>query len=100
MPLPARASEASSPSSSRPTPRGPARPRRRAPTTSASSRSATPGSPTSSDSLPCCSSGEPGIALPPTEEEAMAADIHEQLTKYLTDAPSIEEQALAQLRTA
>ena len=30
----------------------------------------------------------------------MAADIHEQLTKYLTDAHSIEEQALAQLRTA
>jgi ferritin-like metal-binding protein YciE len=27
-------------------------------------------------------------------------DIHEQLTKYLTDAHSIEEQALAQLRTA
>jgi ferritin-like metal-binding protein YciE len=30
----------------------------------------------------------------------MAADIQEQLTKYLTDAHSIEEQALAQLRTA
>ena len=30
----------------------------------------------------------------------MAADIHEQLTKYLTDAHSIEQQALAQLRTA
>ena len=30
----------------------------------------------------------------------MTADIHEQLTKYLTDAHSIEEQALAQLRTA
>jgi ferritin-like metal-binding protein YciE len=30
----------------------------------------------------------------------MATDIHEQLTKYLTDAHSIEEQALAQLRTA
>jgi ferritin-like metal-binding protein YciE len=30
----------------------------------------------------------------------MANDIHEQLTKYLTDAHSIEEQALAQLRTA
>ena len=28
------------------------------------------------------------------------ADIREQLTKYLTDAHSIEEQALAQLRTA
>jgi ferritin-like metal-binding protein YciE len=28
------------------------------------------------------------------------SDIHEQLTKYLTDAHSIEEQALAQLRTA
>ena len=28
------------------------------------------------------------------------ADIHEQLTKYLADAHSIEEQALAQLRTA
>src|SRR5690349_21925325 len=27
-------------------------------------------------------------------------DIQEQLTKYLTDAHSIEEQALAQLRTA
>src|SRR5438477_2749648 len=27
-------------------------------------------------------------------------DIHEQLTKYLTDAHSIEEQALAQLRSA
>src|SRR5438046_4900668 len=27
-------------------------------------------------------------------------DIHEQLRKYLTDAHSIEEQALAQLRTA
>src|SRR5205823_613559 len=71
-----------------------------APTTSASSRSATPGSPMSSVSLPCCCSGEPGIALGSTEEEAMAADIHEQLTKYLTDAHSIEQQALAQLRTA
>jgi ferritin-like metal-binding protein YciE len=30
----------------------------------------------------------------------MTNDIHEQLTKYLTDAHSIEEQALAQLRTA
>jgi ferritin-like metal-binding protein YciE len=30
----------------------------------------------------------------------MAADIQEQLTKYLTDAHSIEVQALAQLRTA
>jgi ferritin-like metal-binding protein YciE len=30
----------------------------------------------------------------------MARDIHEQLTEYLTDAHSIEEQALAQLRTA
>ncbi|MBW3535104.1 MAG: ferritin-like domain-containing protein [Gemmatimonadetes bacterium] len=30
----------------------------------------------------------------------MPADIHEQITKYLTDAHSIEEQALAQLRTA
>jgi ferritin-like metal-binding protein YciE len=30
----------------------------------------------------------------------MATDIQEQLTKYLTDAHSIEEQALAQLRTA
>jgi ferritin-like metal-binding protein YciE len=30
----------------------------------------------------------------------MATDIREQLTKYLTDAHSIEEQALAQLRTA
>jgi ferritin-like metal-binding protein YciE len=30
----------------------------------------------------------------------MANDIHEQVTKYLTDAHSIEEQALAQLRTA
>jgi ferritin-like metal-binding protein YciE len=30
----------------------------------------------------------------------MPEDIHEQLTKYLTDAHSIEEQALAQLRTA
>ncbi|HET7046618.1 MAG TPA: DUF892 family protein [Gaiellaceae bacterium] len=30
----------------------------------------------------------------------MADDIHTQLTKYLTDAHSIEEQALAQLRTA
>jgi len=30
----------------------------------------------------------------------MARDIHEQLTKYLTDAHSIEEQALAQLRDA
>src|SRR2546428_5629964 len=30
----------------------------------------------------------------------MARDIHEQLTKYLADAHSIEEQALAQLRTA
>lgn len=27
-------------------------------------------------------------------------DIREQLTKYLTDAHSIEEQALAQLRSA
>jgi ferritin-like metal-binding protein YciE len=31
---------------------------------------------------------------------AVASDIHEQLTKYLTDAHSIEEQALAQLRDA
>lgn len=30
----------------------------------------------------------------------MARDIHEQLTKYLTDAHSIEVQALAQLKTA
>jgi ferritin-like metal-binding protein YciE len=30
----------------------------------------------------------------------MARDIHDQLTKYLTDAHSIEEQALAQLRSA
>ena len=30
----------------------------------------------------------------------MATDIQEQLTKYLIDAHSIEEQALAQLRTA
>ena len=30
----------------------------------------------------------------------MPDDIHEQLTKYLTDAHSIEVQALAQLRTA
>jgi ferritin-like metal-binding protein YciE len=30
----------------------------------------------------------------------MARDIHEQLTKYLTDAHAIEEQALAQLRSA
>ena len=30
----------------------------------------------------------------------MATEIHEQLTKYLTDAHSIEEQALAQLRDA
>ena len=30
----------------------------------------------------------------------MTNDIHEQVTKYLTDAHSIEEQALAQLRTA
>jgi ferritin-like metal-binding protein YciE len=30
----------------------------------------------------------------------MTEDIHVQLTKYLTDAHSIEEQALAQLRTA
>jgi ferritin-like metal-binding protein YciE len=30
----------------------------------------------------------------------MSRDIQEQLTKYLTDAHSIEEQALAQLRTA
>ncbi|HYX76160.1 MAG TPA: DUF892 family protein, partial [Gaiellaceae bacterium] len=30
----------------------------------------------------------------------MAETIHEQLTKYLTDAHSIEEQALAQLRGA
>jgi ferritin-like metal-binding protein YciE len=30
----------------------------------------------------------------------MATDIHEQLTKYLTDAHSIEVQALAQMRTA
>jgi ferritin-like metal-binding protein YciE len=30
----------------------------------------------------------------------MAEDIHEQLTKYLTDAHSIEEQALQQLRMA
>jgi ferritin-like metal-binding protein YciE len=30
----------------------------------------------------------------------MTSEIHEQVTKYLTDAHSIEEQALAQLRTA
>ena len=30
----------------------------------------------------------------------MAADIHEQLTKYITDAHSIEVQALAQLEGA
>ena len=30
----------------------------------------------------------------------MAADIHEQLTKYITDAHSIEVQALAQLDDA
>jgi len=30
----------------------------------------------------------------------MAHDLQEQLTKYLTDAHSIEEQALAQMRTA
>src|SRR5437870_7629331 len=30
----------------------------------------------------------------------MPRDIHEQLTRYLTDVHSIEEQALAQLRTA
>jgi len=30
----------------------------------------------------------------------MPTELHEQLTKYLTDAHSIEEQALAQLRTA
>jgi len=30
----------------------------------------------------------------------MSRDLHEQLTKYLTDAHSIEEQALAQLRSA
>src|SRR5919197_6697111 len=30
----------------------------------------------------------------------MATEIQEQLTKYLTDSHSIEEQALAQLRTA
>jgi ferritin-like metal-binding protein YciE len=30
----------------------------------------------------------------------MATDLHDQLTKYLTDAHSIEEQALAQLRKA
>jgi ferritin-like metal-binding protein YciE len=30
----------------------------------------------------------------------MAIDLHDQLTNYLTDAHSIEEQALAQLRTA
>jgi ferritin-like metal-binding protein YciE len=30
----------------------------------------------------------------------MATDLHDQLTKYLTDAHSIEEQALAQLRAA
>lgn len=34
------------------------------------------------------------------EEAGMARDIHEQLTKYLTDAHSIEVQALAQLKTA
>src|ERR1051326_9476199 len=34
------------------------------------------------------------------EEAAMARDLDEQLTKYLTDAHSIEVQALAQLRTA
>ena len=30
----------------------------------------------------------------------MPSDIQEQLTKYLSDAHSIEEQALAQLRSA
>ncbi len=30
----------------------------------------------------------------------MPQDLREQLTKYLTDAHSIEEQALAQMRTA
>ena len=30
----------------------------------------------------------------------MASDIQEQVTKYLTDAHSIEAQALAQLRRA
>ena len=30
----------------------------------------------------------------------MSTDIHEQLTKYLTDAHSIEEQTLQQLRGA
>src|SRR3954452_24008684 len=34
------------------------------------------------------------------EEEAMTRELDEQLTKYLTDAHSIEVQALAQLRTA
>src|SRR5436190_6477004 len=34
------------------------------------------------------------------EEETMARELDEQLTKYLTDAHSIEVQALAQLRTA
>src|SRR5207248_9246028 len=34
------------------------------------------------------------------EGEHMSTDLHDQLTKYLTDAHSIEEQALAQLRTA
>jgi ferritin-like metal-binding protein YciE len=34
------------------------------------------------------------------EEAGMARDIAEQLTKYLTDAHSIEMQALAQLKTA
>jgi len=34
------------------------------------------------------------------EEETMARELDEQLTKYLTDAHSIEVQALAQLRSA
>src|SRR3954464_6936666 len=38
--------------------------------------------------------------LPAGDPPGMADDINKQLTKYLTDAHSIEEQALAQLRTA
>jgi hypothetical protein len=34
------------------------------------------------------------------ERIEVSTDGHDQLTKYLTDAHSIEEQALAQLRTA
>src|SRR6185437_14005939 len=44
--------------------------------------------------------GKLGGTATPSGDSQMAREIDDQLTKYLTDAHSIEEQALAQLRTA